>query len=79
MGGVSGKPLNWKAKLSKTLNIGEDTFVLAGVVATDKLIIYDVPYGLHWEETVHYTRAVDTIVFAPAMTEQLTFTIYVYD
>ena len=84
-GFVSGtgtdKLYDYKARFVKVLNIGEDTFNLAGVIITDILDVRD-QFGVSWVETDHYVRQgvnLDTLVFVTPMTAQVTFTVFVYE
>lgn len=84
-GGLVGTPggihYDWKARLTATLNVNETTFLLAGVLATDVLVIYDTN-GFYWTEGDHYTRQGvngDTVVFQSPMVENLGFTIFVFE
>ena len=79
-GSGTGKLYDYKARFVKVLNIGEDTFNLAGVIATDVLQVHD-QFGVPWVETDHYVRQgvnLDTLVFITPMVAQVTFTIWVY-
>lgn len=70
----------YKDKFVEVLEIGENTFTLAGVIATDVLDIRD-QYGIPWVEPDHYVRQgvnLDTLTFVTPMVAQVTFTIWVY-
>lgn len=79
--GITGKQYDYKSKMFATLNIGEDTFVLAGVLPTDNLIVYD-HFGVVWDNPKNYTRIgvnLDTVKTNLVMTEKVDFTIYVFE